>query len=84
MTNKDMVTAVLWSYGCSTSNEIANLVHKDFGITITPSQCAGSLRPLIAAGKCSSSNCGLGKTKYWLNKDAANWSEAELKNVMWR
>lgn len=87
MTNKDMVLKTLATYGSSTSKQIANLIHRDFGVTLTPAQCAGAVRPLITTGKASSSNCGAGQTRYWLNKDAANWSEAELnslKNIMWR
>lgn len=86
MTNREMVLRTLATYGSSTSKQIANLIHRDYGVTLTPAQCAGAVRPLIAAGKAASSNCGAGQTRYWLNKDA-NWSETELnslKNIMWK
>lgn len=87
MTNKELVTRVLWTYGSSTSKQVANLIHRDYGVSLTPARCAGAIRPLIASGKASSSNCGAGQTRYWLNKDAANWKEEELnslKNIVWK
>lgn len=79
MTNKEMVTRTLHCYGASTSKQIANLIYRDFGETLTPAQVAGALRPYITAGKASSSNCGAGQTRYWLNKEmfdtAKEWKE---------
>lgn len=87
MSRKEIVTAILWRYGCSSSKEIANLALRDFNEFMTPAQAAGSIRPLIAAGKAASSKDASGRTKYWVNKNAANWDEQELnslKSIMWK
>lgn len=81
LTNKEMVTSILWRYGCSTSKQIANLIHREFDETLTPAQCAGSLRPLIAAGKAANSKDASGKTVYWLNKDRSLWKDDELNSL---
>lgn len=68
MTNKEAVVDVLSKYGCMTSKEIAVMVMRDYELSVTPAQVAGSLRPLIAQGLAASSKDSYGKTKYWLNK----------------
>lgn len=65
-TNKDYVVDVLSKYGAMTSRQIAVQVNVKHGITLTPSQVAGALRPLIAKGLAANSKDERNQTRYWL------------------
>ena len=67
--NREMIVEVLNTYGAMTSKQIANIVNRDFKTTITPSQVAGAIRPLIATGKAAASKDAYGKAVYWTNKE---------------
>lgn len=67
MSNKEMITNTLHTYGPSTSKEIANLVIREYNTRLSPSQIAGSLRPLIAKGVAASSKNDKNVTVYWMN-----------------
>ena len=66
MTNKEMVVEVLGNYGAMTSRQIAVQIHNKLGVTLTPTQVAGAIRPLIVAGKAASSKDERNQTRYWL------------------
>lgn len=67
MNNREMITNILDAYGPSTSKEIANLVIREYDTRLSPSQIAGSLRPLIAKGMAASSKNDKNVTVYWMN-----------------
>ena len=66
LTNREMVESVLRTYGAMTSRQICVQVYNKMGASLTPSQAAGALRPLIAQGKAGSSKNEYNKTVYWL------------------
>ena len=68
MTNKEMVIEILNEYGAMTSRQISVQIFNKMGVSLTPAQVAGVLRPLIAAGKAANSKDEHGKTKYWMVK----------------
>lgn len=72
MSNKEIVIEILNTYGCSTSKEIVNLAYRKFNISITPSQVAGIMRPLISRGLSASSKNDKNITVYWMNKNSWN------------
>ena len=65
MEKKDLVKEVLNTYGCSTSKEIANLIYRNYGVQITPSQVAGVIRPMVTHGEAASSKNDKNVTVYW-------------------
>lgn len=66
MTNKEMVAEILAKYGAMTSKQIAVQLNVKMGVTLTPAQVAGALRPLVAQGKAANSKDGRGQTRYWM------------------
>lgn len=66
MTNKELVVNVLNTYGAMTSRQIAVQINNKHGISITPAQVAGALRPLAAKGMTANSKDAHGKSVYWL------------------
>ena len=68
MTTREMVVEVLREHPCLNSFEIKGFVFRKFGETISPQSAAGTLRPLIAAGKVGKDN-HTGKTVYWLKEE---------------
>ena len=66
MTNKEMVVEVLQNYGAMTSRQIAVQIFNKLGVSVTPAQVAGVLRPMIVAGQAANSKDEYGKMKYWL------------------
>lgn len=66
MTNKELVVNVLNTYGAMTSRQIAIQINNKHGISITPAQVAGALRPLAAKGMTANSKDSHGKSVYWL------------------
>lgn len=68
MTNKEMVVEVLQNYGAMTSRQIAVQIFNKLGVSVTPAQVAGVLRPMIVAGQAANSKDEHGKTKYWMVK----------------
>lgn len=86
ITNKEAVFNALKTYGCSTSKQIANLIHKDYNINITPTQVAGSIRSLIKSGMAASSKDGYNKTYYWINNDCFWGNDVVLDDLsgIWR
>ena len=69
-TNKEMVVEILNEYGAMTSRQIAVQINNKMGVSLTPAQVAGALRPLIAQGKAANSKDAYGKTVYWTVKQA--------------
>lgn len=65
MTNKEMVSEILGKYGAMTSKQIAVQLNIKKGVILTPAQVAGSLRPLIMAGKVASSRDERNQMRYW-------------------
>lgn len=65
MTNKEMVSEILGKYGAMTSKQIAVQLNVKMGITLTPAQVAGALRPMIAKGEVASSKDERNQTRYW-------------------
>lgn len=65
-TNKELITEVLTTYGAMTSKQIAVQVYNKMGVSLTPAQVAGTLRPLVAQGKAANSKDGRGQTRYWM------------------
>lgn len=86
LTNKEAVFNILKTYGCSTSKQIANLVYRDYNISITPTQVSGSIRSLVKCGMAASSKDGYNKTYYWLNNDCFWTDEVKLDDLLgiWR
>lgn len=86
ISNKEAIYNILKTYGCSTSKQIANLIHRKFDITLTPTQVAGSMRPMIKAGQIGSSKDSSGSTRYWLNEDCFWGEEIQLDDIsgLWR
>lgn len=68
MTNIEAVSNVLKEVNCQTSNQIAVLAKVWYDYDITAAQVAGALRSLSRSDKICSSNCGNGKTVYWLKE----------------
>jgi hypothetical protein len=66
MTNKEMVAEILAKYGAMTSKQIAVQLNVKMGVTLTPAQVAGALRPMVAAGLAANSKDGRGQTRYWM------------------
>jgi hypothetical protein len=66
MTNKEMVAEILAKYGAMTSKQIAVQLNVKMGVTLTPAQVAGSLRPMIVRGEVASSKDERNQTRYWL------------------
>lgn len=65
MTNREMVADILRTYGAMTSKQIAVQLNIKKGVILTPAQVAGSLRPLIVAGKVASSKDERNQMRYW-------------------
>lgn len=86
MSNKELVFNTLKAYGCSTSKQIANLIHRDFNVSLTPTQVSGSIRSLVKSGIAASSKDGYGRTHYWLNNNCCWNNEFELSDLLgvWR
>ena len=68
MTNKNMVATALNTYGAMTSKQIANVIYRKQGVTLTPAQVAGALRPLAAKGMTATSKDAYGKSVYWMTE----------------
>ena len=66
MTNKEMIAEILAKYGAMTSKQIAVQLNVKMGVTLTPAQVAGALRPLVAQGKAANSKDGRGQIRYWM------------------
>lgn len=66
--NKEMVIEMLSTYGAMTSRQISVQLYNKKGISLTPAQVAGALRPLVAQGKAANSKDSYGKTVYWVVK----------------
>ena len=66
MTNKEMVSEILGKYGAMTSKQIAVQLNVKMGVTLTPAQVAGALRPMIVKGEVASSKDERNQTRYWL------------------
>ena len=66
MTNRELVVDVLETYGAMTSRQICVQVNNKHGVVLTPSQAAGTMRPLVAKGYASNSKDSHNKTVYWL------------------
>jgi hypothetical protein len=65
MTNKEMVSEILGKYGAMTSKQIAVQLNVKMGVTLTPAQVAGALRPMITKGEVASSKDDRGAMRYW-------------------
>jgi len=65
-TNKEMIIEVLAEYGAMTSRQIAVQINNKMGVSLTPAQVAGALRPLVASGRAANSKDGRGQTRYWV------------------
>ena len=70
MTNREMVAEILSTYGAMTSKQIAVQLNVKMGVTLTPAQVAGALRPMITKGEVASSKDGRGQTRYWTVEQA--------------
>ena len=66
MTNKEMVIGVLNEYGAMTSKQISTCINRKFGVSVSPAQAAGTLRPLVGRSEAATSKDAYGKTVYWL------------------
>ena len=66
MTKREMIVEMLDTYGAMTSNQIAVQVNNKKGVSLTPSQVAGALRPLIAKGEVANSKDDRNQTRYWM------------------
>ena len=86
ISNKEAIYNILKTYGCSTSKQIANLIHRNYGITLTPTQIAGSMRSMIKAGQIGSSKDASGSTRYWLNEECFWGDNVQLDDIsgIWR
>lgn len=69
MDNKKVVVSVLKDYGCQSSKQIAVLCRRLYDYEISPAAVGGVLRALAAKGYAANSNCGAGKTVYWLTEE---------------
>ena len=65
MTNNEMVAEILTKYGAMTSKQIAVQLYNKMGVSLTPAQVSGSLRPLIAKGEVASSKDDRNQMRYW-------------------
>ena len=65
-TNKEMVIEMLSTYGAMTSRQISVQLYNKMGVSLTPAQVSGSLRPLLAKGYAANSKDDRGQTRYWL------------------
>lgn len=72
MTKHNVVKKVLSDYGMMTSSQISMKANTDYNFLIYPASVAGILRSWCTKGLAASSNCGNGKTVYWLNKEYWN------------
>lgn len=64
-TNKEMIVEVLTTYGAMTSKQIAVQLYNKMGVSITPAQVAGALRPMITKGEVANSKDDRNQTRYW-------------------
>ena len=60
------ITEVLKEHSCLNSKQIAAMVYRRYGETISPQSVAGKMRSLVAKGEAATSNCGNGAIVYWL------------------
>ena len=65
-TNKEMVSEILKTYGAMTSKQITVQLYNKMGVSLTPAQVAGSLRPLITKGEVASSKDERNQMRYWV------------------
>ena len=63
--NKEMVIEMLSTYGAMTSRQISVQLYNKKGVSLTPAQVAGALRPMIANGEVASSKDERNQTRYW-------------------
>ena len=65
-TNKEMIEEIIKTYGAMTSRQIAVQLYNKMGVSLTPAQVAGSLRPLIVKGEVASSKDDRNQMRYWV------------------
>lgn len=68
MDKKELVMKVLDEIGMVDAEYISCRIKRVYGETVSRAQVSGILRPMVAAGKVGKSNCGYGKTVYWINE----------------
>ena len=66
---KALVIAVLETTGAVDAGYISCAIKRKLGEEVSKSQVSGTLRSMYARGEVGKSNCGYGKTVYWLNKE---------------
>lgn len=60
------IIAVLKENSCLNSKQIAAMVYRKYGETVSPRSVSGKLKTMVAKGEAATSNCGNGATVYWL------------------
>jgi hypothetical protein len=70
MTNQEMIAEILNEYGAMTSRQISVQLNVKKGVSLTPAQVAGALRPMVAKGTAANSKDGGGQTRYWAVKQS--------------
>lgn len=66
---KTLVTTILETVGMVDAGYISCAIKRKLGEEVSKSQVSGILRAMYARGEVGKSNCGYGKTVYWLNKE---------------
>ena len=64
-TNKELVAEILSTYGAMTSRQISVQLYNKMGVSLTPGQVAGALRPMIAKGEVANSKDERNQIRYW-------------------
>lgn len=69
MTKQEIVIDTLGKYNFVNAAQLAGWIKRTHNIDMTASSVSGVLRSLVNKGIVGKSNCGAGKTTYWLVKE---------------
>ena len=66
MEKKESVLDTLKKYKCGSASQLSGWIKKTHDVDMSPSSVSGVLRGLVSHGLVGKSNCGNGKTIYWV------------------
>lgn len=66
MGKKEIVVDTLKRYRCVSASQLSGWIKKTHNVDMSPSSVSGILRGLVSRGLVGKSNCGNGKTVYWV------------------
>lgn len=66
MEKKEIVIDTLKKYKSVSASQLSGWIKKTHDVDMSPSSVSGVLRGLVSHGLVGKSNCGNGKTVYWV------------------